>query len=210
MKSIFFLSFLLLTPFINIYAQLDAKDKKAISEYTGHRFKELNKNLRQGKPVPKNEITFYHDLTVALSKLGSFRGVVYRGAYVNINAVNVSKKGGFLSDEAFNSATMDFELGKTYSFDGTAFLEIQSLTARNIIPFSNFPDEKEVVFLPYTIFKSKYVGKIRVKNPLFSNDPNAETKEVDHIKLFEQPRWPNAQVLSLSNGKVLKPPTKFR
>jgi hypothetical protein len=206
MKTLFFS---LIFSFSSLYALvLNDRDKKALVEYTGARFRNLNHSLRQGKGVPPADKVFYQDLITVLQKIPPYVGITFRGGKLDKSLIMHVKNKGYLSDEGFLSTTLDRGVGMGYSFEEETFYEIKSLTGKPIMDYSTFPDEKELVFLPFSVFKASFKGKIKVRNPLFSTSPNAPTKEVDHVELIEQARWPNAVVRSLSNGRVLTKPMK--
>jgi hypothetical protein len=136
-----------------------------IIAYTEARYYSVNEDLRSG------DTTFgpyVKKLVGAISKLPTYKGVVYRGmtshAGFNFDDYQVGKKVSdlaFLSTSAISSIADQYSIGRLSPNDelfqrgyttGAAKLIMHSNTGHSIEAYTDHPDESEVLFAPNTSF----------------------------------------------------------
>ena len=93
-------------------------------------------------------LPYTHLLAGALRKLPPFSGEVFRRVDLPEDVLEGARAGRF-SDRAFLSCSEEPNLD---TFPGKDMLVIHSRTGRSIAALSRYPQEREVVFLPETVF----------------------------------------------------------
>lgn len=89
---------------------------------------------------------FVHEFSLALTKLPVFEGDVFRRVDLPPDVLAEARTGRFC-DPGFLSSSEEPGI-----FEGRDLLMIRSRSGRNIARFSEYPSEREVVFLPATAF----------------------------------------------------------
>lgn len=133
---------------------LTSDEITAIYAYTAGASINLNQGLRSKDKKTLDEVADFSALIKAgLSKLPDYKGNAYRGTQLPPEILKQYKKGNTVSDPAFLSASL---VGQ---FPGPHRMKIKSKTGKIISPFSENPNEVEVLFAPGTQFK---VIKVKV------------------------------------------------
>ena len=135
-------------------------DEKAIKDYTGSGYRELNEALRSGSATKKQQQRI--DAVVrAMSKprIRVYKGTVYRGAKLPPKIKKTLRAGGTFTDPAFLSTSK--EKGKAYFTPGrgrSILFVIESKTGVDVTGDSvHGLKEEEILFRPGTVFRIKSV-----------------------------------------------------
>lgn len=126
-------------------------EKVALKDYTGVEHIVLNRRLREeGKAAPIGKLQEADRINLALSKLPSFEGRVYRGVE-NMSAKDIERyvPGNVIEERQFISTSRDARR----AFDGNATFEIVSRSGKPVKEFSSHPHEDEVLFPAGTLFR---------------------------------------------------------
>ena len=102
----------------------------------------------------------------------SYEGVVHRGTTLSEDLIDKIKPGKLMYNSSFWSCSKDIKISKKYlqkSNKANALITI--LTSGNNIDvdsekLTNFKDEKEVLFIPFTPFKVVDIKKVLIENKL--------------------------------------------
>ncbi|XP_073500024.1 T-cell ecto-ADP-ribosyltransferase 1-like [Phyllobates terribilis] len=145
----------------------------AVIAYTGNMYSAFNKATRDvGTSIQnyKNVFRFkamHYYLTMAMDLLGnkSKAKLVYRGVN-NIRFVPSNSSNGVIRFGQFTSSSEDLAVAK--GFGTTSFFKIQTRYGINIMKFSMFPNEKEVLIPGYELFKVASFKKVTHEFTLIS------------------------------------------
>lgn len=177
-----------------IYAstpKLTQLEESAITMYSGSSYRPLNDalklktekvftdgkiNLGYLKQAASGEI-----LSRALKKLPAHIGTVYRGQGGS-HDLEQFKAGKLWTSKGFFSTSYAVDS----AFGGDIKFVVKSLTGRNIEKYSNSPSEKEILFMPETVF---LVTKVLVEPKPYSGELHTifmeERPQIDWNKLAE-------------------------
>ena len=113
-------------------------------------YSELNDALRSGNTARIARVDDYRKtLAASLAKLPDYQGVVRRETRLLPQELAKYKKGKIVTEDAFTSASAE---GKA-AFQGPHRFVVYSRKGKRIQAYSDFPDEREVLFPPETRFK---------------------------------------------------------
>ena len=128
---------------------LTAADRSALVDYTTATpdasgeppYVWMNRALRAGA-VPQDLLERIDAVSAALAKLPSHAGVVYRGTDLPPLALDAYVPGQPVTEPAFTSSSAD----PAESFPGNTLFVIDSVSGRDVSPYSAIPSEAEVLF----------------------------------------------------------------
>jgi hypothetical protein len=122
---------------------LDAADVRALHDYTGPGYGEMNTSLRGWGPLPDTELAERVEaVSAALAKLPKHEGIVYRGAFLDDAKIAVYRPGEIVTERAFTSTSVE----RAKRFPGNVEFVIRSRTGRDITAYSRAAHETEVLF----------------------------------------------------------------
>lgn len=136
----------------------------AVREYTGSFYNAINRYLRRGRE-PKNEMLNAYErvLNIAMSKLKSYSGPVFRGTDLTEEQFGkylaaMERKEPFI-EAAFFSTTSS--MGQ--KFKGNTMYVVRSKNGKIVREISEFPTEDEILFKSGTSFKVVRAAEIEGK-----------------------------------------------
>lgn len=135
----------------------------------------LNNELRSGEPkriAPFLVITALIEKEINNKELLSFEGIVHRGTVLTEELIEKIKPGKIMYNSSFWSCSKDINISKIYlhnSKKANALITIN--TSGNNIDvdlekLTNFENEKEVLFIPFTPFKVVEMRKVEIDNKM--------------------------------------------
>jgi hypothetical protein len=132
---------------------LDPADLRALHDYTGPGYGEMNVSLRNGGPLGGTELAERVEaVSAALAKLPKYDGVVFRGTYLTDKQIAAYVPGEIVTERAFISTSVD----PAAKFPGNVEFVIESRSGRDIAAYSRVPTETEVLFDRNTTFEVRY------------------------------------------------------
>jgi len=137
--------------------KITVTDNKTIRDYTSLGFMEINKYLRGKIDDPSDEPKFRKkasNLVTSLKKLQPYTGKVYRGSHLDDATKLVMatmKPGDLIYMKAFTSTSKS--ASKAEQFTSDVNFEIESLTGREVVAYSKYPTEEEVIMSPDTRYE---------------------------------------------------------
>eukprot|EP01006_Ploeotia_vitrea_P050786 TRINITY_DN67502_c7_g3_i1.p1 TRINITY_DN67502_c7_g3~~TRINITY_DN67502_c7_g3_i1.p1 ORF type:complete len:507 (-),score=64.24 TRINITY_DN67502_c7_g3_i1:143-1588(-) len=128
----------------------------AVSVYTeevGGIYRILNKKLRQEERQDVSQLTYA--IYYALTLLPRNTATVWRGLpETQVPAFQEEKVGSVMLMKNFGSFSADFSTASKFAGEAGVILEVvTSFRGRDVMQFSAFPDEKEVLFPPRSAFR---------------------------------------------------------
>ena len=137
----------------------------------------LNKELRSGEPkriAPFLVIIALIEREINNKELLSFEGIVHRGTVLTEDLIDKIKPGKIMYNSSFWSCSKDINISKKYihnSKKANALITINT-TGNNIDvdleKLTNFENEKEVLFIPFTPFKVVEIQKVEIDNKMIN------------------------------------------
>ncbi|MCK9154641.1 MAG: ADP-ribosyltransferase domain-containing protein [Paludibacteraceae bacterium] len=137
--------------------KITVTDNEIIRNYTSFGFRGINKYLRGEIDDPSDEPKFRKkssNLVTSLKKLQPYTGKVYRGSHLDdaTKLVMVTMKpGDLIYMKAFTSTSKSASEAEYFTSDVN--FEIESLTGREVVAYSKFPTEEEVIMSPDTRYE---------------------------------------------------------
>lgn len=140
---------------------LSLEEVSAIKAYTGGLYRTLNGQLRSGHYSSNFHLqAFVESAQHGMMKMAKFKGLSSRGMTLGDSALknllSTYRKGAIIEDDAFISTSA----GSEAAFTGNVYLKIQGKSGVDISYFSNFPGEREVLFMPGTRFQVDAIEQI--------------------------------------------------
>lgn len=123
--------------------RLTSADRKALGDYTGSGYLELNNALRAGKLTPELQARV-DAINAALAKLPDYKGPVSRGTTLPAETLEKYKPGAVITEDAFTSTSKE----TSKAFTGNTRFEILSKTGKFVEKYTKIPGEQEVLFPP--------------------------------------------------------------
>lgn len=120
----------------------------AIHVYTGEEFEAINDRLRQETNPTDELLAFTETLKKALMRLPAYEGEVYRAGSLPPEELLRHQMGAIITYPAFTSASLHQK-----PLLGPHRFIVRSKTGRSIEKFSQFEEEREVLFISGTQFK---------------------------------------------------------
>ncbi|CAF3665941.1 unnamed protein product [Rotaria sp. Silwood1] len=128
-----------------------------------------------------------------------YKGICYRGMRITKNDLDQYKLNQHILNRAFLSASIDHEVAKMFAGDGQQskmrhtpnddsilqysclcqYLIKQNSTAINIESLSTRPDEKEILIIPFSVFKVTSIKRNYLDNPTASISIEIELEECE-------------------------------
>jgi hypothetical protein len=130
---------------------LSPEHLKALSQYTGMGYAELNEALRS-EVLEASQAARVEALKAALSKLPPYEGSVVRGTNLPPEVLAQYRPGEYIVEKAFLSTTRDPLVARSSAFAGNVEFRIVSFTGRDVSAFSMYPAEQEILFPANTRF----------------------------------------------------------
>lgn len=119
-------------------------------------FRMVNNSLRFGKAEqPELTASIVIDLKTALHKLPRHDGIVFRKTALPSPVAARARSLQTFQDPGFLSSSLEPDV-----FEGKDMLVIRSRTGRAVAELSAFPSEREIVFLPDTVFSVALVEQV--------------------------------------------------
>ena len=137
----------------------------------------INKELRSGDPVkiaPFIEMIAFIEKEIRIKELLSYEGKVYRGTCLSKELINEIETGKIMINSSFWSSSKDIEIAKNFlsnSDKANALITIYSCGNNIDIDsekLTNYINEKEVLFIPFTPFKVLKKKKDKIENKLIN------------------------------------------
>lgn len=133
---------------------LTLDEVSAIKTYTGSAFRSLNHSLRSNKYASNYSLqAFVEAAQHGMMKMPKYKGLSSRGMTLHGDGLEAMlatyRKGAIVEDHAFVSTSA----GSNAAFSGNVYMKIQGKTGVDISFFSNYPGEREVLFMPGTKFR---------------------------------------------------------
>ncbi|XP_073433601.1 T-cell ecto-ADP-ribosyltransferase 2-like [Dendrobates tinctorius] len=159
----------------------------AVIVYTSNMFTAFNKATRDVGDSLTNYKNVYHFkamhyyLTMAVDLLGDKKKstLVYRGVK-SIHFVPSNSSSGLIRFGQFTSSSKDINVAK--GFGNESFFKMQTRYGVNIMKFSKFPNEKEVLIPGYELFKVK---SFKEKTHKFTLMSTGKTKNLFNCAYFK-------------------------
>ncbi|WID41976.1 minor head protein [Pseudomonas phage ZQG1] len=134
--------------------EVTLEEVSAIKHYTGSAYRTLNDALRADAYSSNYRLqAFVETAQHGMMKMPKFQGLSSRGMSLNDSALQnmlaTYRKGAIVEDHAFISTSA----GSNAAFGGNVYMKIQGKTGVDISFFSNYPGEREVLFMPGTKFR---------------------------------------------------------
>lgn len=141
---------------------VEVVERAAIYQYTDTTYKRINMHLRGSRTYTGADV--YSDwLDAGLSKMPVHTGTVYRGMRIENSLADEIRErytaGAIVEEKAFTSTSISSKIAGEFSsntrFNTTVNFIIKAKGKRGnvVIPYSEFPDEYEVIFRKNTRFK---------------------------------------------------------
>ncbi len=129
---------------------IPTEDLVAIKGYTSDDYKMLNTALRNNDKAELKRLEPYIEVAKSgLRQLPSFKGTVFRGTTLSPEQLAKYEPGKIVTEDAFTSTSID----KSAAFSGNTEFYIDSVKGKDISILSDYPNEKEILFKPYTKFE---------------------------------------------------------
>lgn len=129
---------------------------QAITEYTTHNYREINRNLRNGIVTDQAA-----ELIEVVSQLPAMPGLTYRTFWLDdLTEFVTTLRAGVVRFRPFTSTSRSQAVAAR--FNGNVWLTIDGRSGRNIAPFSDAPAEVETLFLPGCVFRVVRVKQSRI------------------------------------------------
>jgi len=135
-----------------------------LNQYTQQDYSAINRVLRYGKNHESVE-----QIIEDLQNVKCFKGTVYRGLTIHKSEISTTfKVGKVYRDMGFMSTSKSEVIAQKFNCLGVPLsrtdnrsitLVIESKTGRDISKFSEYPEEREVLFLPLTGFEVLSIEK---------------------------------------------------
>ena len=135
-----------------------------LNQYTQQDYSAINRVLRYGKNHESVE-----QIIKDLQNVKCFKGIVYRGLTLHKSEISTTfKVGKVYRDMGFMSTSKSEVIVQKFNCLGVPLsrtdnrsitLVIESKTGRDISKFSEYPEEREVLFLPLTGFEVLSIEK---------------------------------------------------
>jgi len=129
-----------------------------INQYTQQDYGAINRKLRYGKTD-----SLVSQIVEELEQVRRFTGTVYRGLTLDKSEIKLTfVVGRIYRDMGFMSTSKDYTISQKFNALGVPLsrtdnraitLVIESKTGRDVSRFSQYPEEKEVIFKPLTGFE---------------------------------------------------------
>jgi len=134
----------------------------AIRLYTGNYYTTINRILRKNdrkSPEHKKHMPLFEALDTGLMNIPPYKGMTYRGTYLNQQELDKHKVGASYRNLAYTSTA--YKKGGWYS-SAYVKLDIDCHTGSCVEPYSYFPGENEILYvrgMDYKILTKNYDGK---------------------------------------------------
>lgn len=136
----------------------------AIRSYTGSAYQAVNRSLRDGAYQSNHELqAFVEAAQHGLAKMPKHVGLSSRGLTLHgtdlTNMLSSYRKGAIVEDSAFVSSSR----GETAAFSGNVYMKINGRNGVLVERYSKYQREREVLFMPGTLFRVDSVEQINGK-----------------------------------------------
>ena len=137
----------------------------------------LNNELRSGEPkriVPFLVIIALIEREINNKELLSFEGIVHRGTVLTEELIEKIEPGKIMYNSSFWSCSKDISISKKFlhnSKKANALIIINTIGNNidvDLEKLTNFEDEKEVLFIPFTAFKVVEIKKVEIDNKMIN------------------------------------------
>jgi hypothetical protein len=128
---------------------LNDADERALSDYTGTGYKQINPYLRRNSNDDSHLDSRVSAVSQALSKLPTHSGIVYRGTWLSADVADSYAVGSFVTERGFTSTSSD----ERHAFGGNTLFLIKSKSGRVLGDHSQHRNESEVLFDHGTNFR---------------------------------------------------------
>ncbi|MFI7577361.1 ADP-ribosyltransferase [Micromonospora sp. NPDC049497] len=131
-------------------------DRVALTDYTGPGYRAMNPFLRDpGRYTPDEAAALQvraDRVSEALAKLPERPGTTYRGGQYPDDLLARYEPGQVVTERAFTSTSTDPRVAQG-AFDGNTVMVISGRNGRDVAPYSEYPDEAEILYDQATNFK---------------------------------------------------------
>jgi SPP1 gp7 family putative phage head morphogenesis protein len=140
---------------------LEHEEAASIRHYTGSAYRRMNDDLRSGQYSNNLELQALVEAAQSgLSKMPKFRGEVARGVSLSGDKLeqllSSYTPGNIIEEHAFLSSSA----GSQAAFGGNVKISIRSKTGVDVSSFSQYPGEREVLFMPGSTFRVDKIEKV--------------------------------------------------
>ncbi|SDU68287.1 ADP-ribosyltransferase [Jiangella alkaliphila] len=133
--------------------KLSDTDRLALTDYTGPGYRDMNNALRNtDADIPADLQARIDRVSAALANLPAHPGTTYRGVDLPDDVLARYQPGETVPERGFTSTSTDPSVAEG-AFDGNVIFIVEGRTGRDVAPYSEFPNEAEILYNAGTEFE---------------------------------------------------------